>query len=175
MAEEPGRRRLTIASRIHNGREERRSLEDRRMSYIERIATREIDITSMKDAIDVLRRTLARFELEIEMYRSRVDRIDARLADLERAELREFEMGAESARFAGMTIADASYELLKETGEAMHVRLIWEALSRRGLRSSAQRPTLSVTTALLRDERFERVAPNTYAIVGTQPRLIDES
>jgi len=176
MAEEPRRRRLKISSRIHGEHEERRRLEERRDIYVEQLATREREVRQMRETLGVLRSIAERVEFEIQIYRDRLERIDSELRDLERAELREFIMGPESDRFADMTIANAAYELLRETGEAMHVRNIWEALSRGGLRLSSERPTLSVTTALLRDKaRFKRVAPNTYALVETQPRLIDES
>jgi len=181
MAEERSRR--TISQR-RIARTAKRAVDDQRRHQwlqrehdmlVEQIARRETDIQPMKEAIDVLERTIARFELDIRIYQERLERIDDRLARLEMAEERELEMGPENNRFADMTIADAAYEVLKEAGRGIHVKEIWEALSRGGLRSSAQRPTLSVTTALLRDNRFRRVGKNTYAIVGTQPRLIDES
>jgi len=175
MSEELPRTRISrrkiakMADKIVTQQRRREWLERQHDMLVEQITRREADSAPMREAIDVLHRTIARFELDVRIYRERLERIDAELAEFEMAEERELEMGPESDRFAGMKISDAAYQVLQEAGRGMHVSEIWEALSRGGLRLSAERPTLSVTTALLRDERFQRVGKNTYAIVGTQP------
>jgi len=138
---------------------------------LEQIARRQGELDQLKQSVDVLRSIIARFELELDLYRNRLDVFLDELAEFDMAEQRELELGLESDRFADMTIADAAYEVLKEAGQGMHVTEIWEALSRGGLRLAAQRPTLSVTTALLRDKvRFQKVGKNLYAAIrGAQP------
>jgi hypothetical protein len=66
--------------------------------------------------------------------------------------------------YADMTMADAAYEILKTAEGPLHVTRIWKRLQAGGKSSQAEKPVLSVTAALLRDERFENLGKNMFTI-----------
>jgi len=68
------------------------------------------------------------------------------------------------AKYNGMRVADAAYSFLCETGQEMHVRLIWRELSQNGVTSSAKQPIWMLSTLLSQDERFERIKPGVFRV-----------
>jgi len=66
--------------------------------------------------------------------------------------------------YAEMTIADAAFDVLKKAGRHLHVTRIWTELQKGGKVLESNRPTLSVTGALLRDSRFENLGKNTFRL-----------
>lgn len=76
--------------------------------------------------------------------------------------VKEETQGAQS--YADMSIANATFEILREKGIPLHVKTIWERLEQGGKISTAHKPTLSVTAALLRDERFQNIGGNKFRI-----------
>ena len=77
--------------------------------------------------------------------------------------------------YADMTIADAGFEILKAAGRPLHVRNIWKRLQRGGKTFEAEKPILSVTAALLRDDRFENLGRNTFTIKAVPSDINEKS
>lgn len=76
--------------------------------------------------------------------------------------------------YAEMSIADGAFQILTEAGRPLHVTRIWEELEQAGKTSKAQKPTLSVTAALLRDGRFENIGANKFRAKEVL-KLVDEN
>lgn len=77
--------------------------------------------------------------------------------------------------YAEMSIADAAHETLKTAGRPLHVSKIWKRLQQGGKTSEAEKPILSVTGALLRDDRFENLGRNTFTIRGVPSDASEKS
>jgi len=114
-------------------------------------------------------RQKAEAEEHLERLRKTLGLLEGMLEYMRQAEgqgeLRLFEEGLrEEQPYAEMSIADAAFEVLKQAGRPLHVTRIWEELQRGGKTLEAKKPTLSVTGALLRDERFESLGKNTFTV-----------
>ena len=119
--------------------------------------------------LDYYLKQKAEAEENIERLRKTLGLLEGMLEYMRQAEgqreLPLFEEGLEEEQpYAEMSIADAAFELLKQVGRPLHVTRIWEELQRGGKTLEAKKPTLSVTGALLRDERFENLGKNTFRI-----------
>lgn len=75
-------------------------------------------------------------------------------------QLKEILMG--KSKYVAMSIAEAAFLLLTETGKSMHAKEIYQKLIEGGVRIRAKAPITSVSIALSRDKRFKKSAPNTY-------------
>ena len=68
--------------------------------------------------------------------------------------------------YAGLSIGDGTFAVLRKAGRPLHVTAIWEELQRGGKQLKAPKPTVSITGALLRDERFANIGSNTFTLKG---------
>lgn len=71
----------------------------------------------------------------------------------------------ERTKYAGLSVPQAAFVLLKETGGALHAKAIYARLEDGGVRIRGKTPVTSIATSLSRDGRFRKVAPNTYQLV----------
>jgi hypothetical protein len=69
-------------------------------------------------------------------------------------------------KYFGMSVPQAAAVLLKEAGTPMHVRELYRKLVEGGLRIRAKTPITSIAISLRRDNRFRKVAPNTFEFVA---------
>lgn len=67
-------------------------------------------------------------------------------------------------RFAGLSIPEAAFILLKEDGTSLHAKDIYQRLIEGGVKIRSKTPITSVSISLNRDKRFHRIAPNTYRL-----------
>ncbi len=71
-------------------------------------------------------------------------------------------------RFAGLSIPEAAFVLLKEEGSSLHAKEIYHRLIEGGVKIRSKTPITSVSISLNRDKRFLRIAPNTYSIADLE-------
>ncbi len=74
----------------------------------------------------------------------------------------------ERTRYAGLSVPQGAFMLLKEAGKPLHAKAIYHALMEGGVRIRGKTPVTSIAISLSRDKRFKKVAPNTF-------RLVEES
>ena len=67
--------------------------------------------------------------------------------------------------FAGKSIAQASYEAIGHLHRPMHAKDLVNVLEAGGKKLESARPVVSIASALSRDHRFVKVAPNTFDLV----------
>ena len=124
---------------------------------------------------------MAELQYELGALRTELEEFDRIIADGEGALLRivntivnnrhdsDGQLGgvtgdAPALRFEKSTIAEASETVLAEAGTPLHVTDIFRRLLAGGLQLRGHNPTVSITCALNRDEKFRRVAPATYGL-----------
>jgi HB1/ASXL restriction endonuclease-like protein with HTH domain len=72
------------------------------------------------------------------------------------------------SKYAGKSVPEAAYQMLREANRAMHAKELVQRLVEGGLQIKGKTPLTSVATSLKRDRRFRKVGPNTFeAIDGT--------
>lgn len=71
-------------------------------------------------------------------------------------------------KFAGLSIPEATYIILKEEGKPLHAKEIYQRLMGGGVKIRSKTPITSVSISLNRDKRFVRIAPNTYSLADIQ-------
>jgi len=67
------------------------------------------------------------------------------------------------SKYAGMSMPDATYVILREAGRPMHAKELYKQLIEGGLQIRGKTPVTSIATSLKRDSRFRKVAPNTFS------------
>jgi len=67
-------------------------------------------------------------------------------------------------KFAGLSIPQAAYILLRDEGRPLHAKEIYQRLLEGGVKIRSKTPITSVSISLNRDRRFIRIAPNTYRL-----------
>jgi hypothetical protein len=67
---------------------------------------------------------------------------------------------------AGMHWIEAITTVMKDSGEALHVREIWERLQDGGFQTNARDPIRSIVSFAVRDRRIVRDGPNRYTLIG---------
>ncbi len=72
----------------------------------------------------------------------------------------------EKSKYAGLSVPQATYLLLKEIGKPVHAKEIHKKLTKGGVRMRGKTPITSIAISLSRDKRFKKVAPNTFELVG---------
>jgi hypothetical protein len=72
---------------------------------------------------------------------------------------------SEQTKYVGLSVPNATFSLLKERGGPVHAKEIYKKLTAGGVQIRAKTPVTSIATSLLRDGRFLKVAPNTFALV----------
>ena len=63
---------------------------------------------------------------------------------------------------------DAIVSVLTSSGRPLHIKEIWQALVDSGFETNSRDPLRSIVAIAVRDDRIERVAPNTYALSGAR-------
>jgi len=81
--------------------------------------------------------------------------------------------GERHNRYEDLTIAGAAYEVLKEVNVPLHAKRILAAIVMGGKVISSKTPLISVTSTLIRDDRFENIGGNTWRIKDSV-REVDE-
>lgn len=69
------------------------------------------------------------------------------------------------SKYAGLSVTQAVYTLLKEERKPMHAKNIYQRLLEGGIKIRGKTPVTSIAISLKRDRRFKKVAPNTFALV----------
>lgn len=138
--------------------------EEQMREYVQR------QIETVREALDQYREERATADRQITKLSENLEVLQAMLGLLtqpggELAEFAAVEEGMQEPRsYTEMTIADAAFDVLRRSPGTLHVTEIWAALDKGGKTSKAERPTLSVTAALLRDERFQNMGKNRFRI-----------
>ena len=70
------------------------------------------------------------------------------------------------SKYAGLSVPQAAFLLLKDFGKPMHAKEIFQKLVEGGIRIRGKTPVTSVSISLNRDKRFRKVAPNTFEIAA---------
>jgi HB1, ASXL, restriction endonuclease HTH domain len=66
------------------------------------------------------------------------------------------------SQYAGKSVPEAAYQVLREANRAMHAKELVQRLVEGGLHIKGKTPLTSVATSLKRDKRFRKVGPNTF-------------
>ncbi len=66
------------------------------------------------------------------------------------------------SKYAGKSVPEAAYQVLREANRAMHAKELVQRLVEGGLHIKGKTPLTSVATSLKRDKRFRKVGPNTF-------------
>ena len=66
------------------------------------------------------------------------------------------------SKYAGKSVPEAAYKVLREANRAMHAKELVHRLVEGGLHIKGKTPLTSVATSLKRDKRFRKVGPNTF-------------
>ncbi len=66
------------------------------------------------------------------------------------------------SKYAGMSVPEAAYQILRETRRSMHAKELLQRLVAGGMQIKGKTPLTSVATSLKRDKRFRKVGPNTF-------------
>lgn len=66
------------------------------------------------------------------------------------------------SKYAGKSVPEAAYQMLREANRAMHAKELVQRLVEGGLHIKGKTPLTSVATSLKRDKRFKKVGPNTF-------------
>lgn len=69
------------------------------------------------------------------------------------------------SKYAGKSVPEAAYQVLREANRAMHAKELVQRLLEGGLHIKGKTPLTSVATSLKRDKRFRKVGPNTFEAV----------
>lgn len=73
----------------------------------------------------------------------------------------------EKTRFAGLSVPEGTFLLLKEAAAPIHAKDIYNQLTAGGIRIRSKTPVTSIAISLSRDKRFKKVAPNTFSLAET--------
>ena len=66
------------------------------------------------------------------------------------------------SKYAGMSVPEAAYQILRDTRRPMHAKELLQRLIAGGMQIKGKTPLTSVATSLKRDKRFRKVNPNTF-------------
>ncbi len=69
------------------------------------------------------------------------------------------------SKYVGKSVPEAAYQILKEASRPMHAKELLQRLLEGGLQIKGKTPLTSVATSLKRDKRFQKVGPNTFAVM----------
>src|SRR5499426_840736 len=69
------------------------------------------------------------------------------------------------SKYAGKSVPEAAYQILREASRAMHAKELVQRLVEGGLQIKGKTPLTSVATSLKRDKRFRKVGPNTFEVI----------
>lgn len=134
-----------------------------------------IDLQKKRDRLDEEIKTAKKY-LELTETLYRVEKNKARSAS-QQAQTEDSEKGISrgsdetkdfllsTIKFAGLSIPQATYILLKEEGKPLHAKDIYQRLVEGGVKIRSKTPITSIAISLNRDKRFARIAPNTYRLI----------
>jgi len=69
------------------------------------------------------------------------------------------------SKYVGKSVPEAAYVILREASRPMHAKELLQRLLEGGLQIKGKTPLTSVATSLKRDKRFQKVGPNTFAVM----------
>ncbi len=72
------------------------------------------------------------------------------------------------SKYVGKSVPEAAYQILREASRPMHAKELLQRLLEGGLQIKGKTPLTSVATSLKRDKRFQKVGPNTFAVMGQE-------
>jgi len=132
------------------------------------------DFQKKRDRIEDEIRTVKRYlELAETLYRVEIEKVRASTAPAFGEGGEELEKGKkespdlillEKTRFAGLSIPQGAFLLLKEAGRALHAKEIYSKLTDGGVRIRSKTPATAIAVSLSRDKRYKKVAPNTFKL-----------
>lgn len=70
-----------------------------------------------------------------------------------------------NSKYVGKSVPEAAYQILREASRSMHAKELLQRLLEGGLQIKGKTPLTSVATSLKRDKRFQKVGPNTFAVM----------
>ncbi len=73
----------------------------------------------------------------------------------------------EKTIYAGLSVPQGAFMLLKEVGKPLHAKEIHHRLTEGGVRIRGKTPITSIAISLSRDKRFKKIAPNTFKLAET--------
>ena len=130
------------------------------------------DSQKKRDKIEDEIRTVKRYlELAETLYRVEIEKAKATTASGEGSE--DLGKGKEESpdlillektRFAGLSIPQGAFLLLKEAGKPLHAKEIYSKLTDGGVRIRSKTPATAIAVSLSRDKRYKKVAPNTFKL-----------
>lgn len=138
-----------------------------------------IDLQKRRDRLDDEIKTAKKY-LELAETLYKVEKNKARAAALQQSQPEDHDKGLTKGseetkdfllstfKFAGLSIPQATYALLKEEGRALHAKDIYQRLVEGGVKIRSKTPITSISISLNRDKRFIRIAPNTYRLVDAE-------
>ena len=134
--------RSLLARRIQSFREHEAAVQSR------------IDaLAAEKDSIVARRRTAE------ELYQAEFGELEAWDEDL------SFEVIADAGPLTGLSWAEAMTQVLRDAGEPLHVKEIWQRLQAGGFHTDARDPVRSVVAIAVRDTgAFPKAGPNRYGL-----------
>jgi hypothetical protein len=151
-------------------------LEQRINAYKHRLLDFEKKRRRLDDEIATIKKYL---ELAETLYRVEADKAKLELATLSTQssdekgtrglpvdvtdQSREILLGR--SRYAGKSVPEAAYQMLREANRAMHAKELVQRLVEGGLQIKGKTPLTSVATSLKRDKRFRKVGPNTFEAI----------
>ena len=131
------------------------------------------DFQKKRDKIEDEIRTVKRYlELAETLYRVEVEKAKVATAppaeggedsDKGKRETQDIIL-LEKTRFAGLSIPQGAYFLLKEAGKPLHAKEIYQKLMDGGVRIRSKTPVTSIAISLSRDKRYRKIAPNTFKL-----------
>jgi hypothetical protein len=72
------------------------------------------------------------------------------------------------SKYVGKSVPEAAYQILRDASRPMHAKELLQRLLEGGLQIKGKTPLTSVATSLKRDKRFQKVGPNTFAVMGQE-------
>jgi chromosome segregation ATPase len=151
-------------------------LEQRISAYRNRLQELEKKRTRLEEEIATIKKYL---ELAETLYRVEADK--AKLASLSSQimtdekgnrpmpvmdvtdQSREILLGR--SKYVGMSVPEATYQILREAQRSMHAKELLQRLIEGGIQIKGKTPLTSVATSLKRDKRFKKVGPNTFELL----------
>ncbi len=127
------------------------------------------ELQKQRERLDDEIRTIKKYlELAETLYRVELEKASAVRTDPARStgvtdRSRELLLGR--SKYAGLSVPQAAFLLFQERDGPLHAKEICRVLTEGGVRLRGKTPVTGVATALKRDPRFRKVAPNTFALM----------
>ncbi len=141
------------------------------------------DFQKKRDKIEDEIRTVKRYlELAETLYRVEVEKAKAATSRSLSDEGDDTEKGKressdvillEKTRFAGLSVPQGTFLLLKEAGKPLHAKEIHHKLVEGGVRIRSKTPVTSIAISLSRDKRFGKSGPNTFRLVEVSDEKVE--